>query len=118
MTTAVRMTAPEISICQNGETLMTGNALTTTPRNSAPSSAPATLPMPPAIETPPIATIPFDPQMFGLAANNGQMIAEVAAGHRTTEIFLQIAQRLTGRGETKKPRGSFLAPFLEKLRSK
>jgi len=71
-----------------------------------------------AIETPPIATIPFDPQMFGLAANNGQMIAEVAAGHRTTEIFLQIAQRLTGRGETKKPRGSFLAPFLEKLRSK
>jgi pilus assembly protein CpaE len=71
-----------------------------------------------AIETPPIATIPFDPQMFGLAANNGQMIAEVAAGHRTTEIFLQIAQRLTGRGETKKPRGSFLSPILEKLRSK
>lgn len=71
-----------------------------------------------AIETPPIATIPFDPQMFGSAANNGQMIAEIAAGHRTTEMFLQIAQRLTGRGETKKPRGSFLSPFLEKLRSK
>lgn len=71
-----------------------------------------------AIETSPIASIPFDPQMFGLAANNGQMIAEIAKGHRTTEIFLQIAQRLTGRGETKKPRGSFLSPFLEKLRSK
>ena len=71
-----------------------------------------------AIETAPIASIPFDPQMFGLAANNGQMIAEIASGHRTTEIFLQIAQRLTGRGETKKPRGSFLSPFLEKLRSK
>ncbi|QUS41455.1 CtpF protein [Tardiphaga alba] len=71
-----------------------------------------------AIETPPIATIPFDPQMFGAAANNGQMIAEVSPGHRTTDIFLQIAQRLTGRGETKKPKGSFLAPFLEKLRSK
>jgi pilus assembly protein CpaE len=71
-----------------------------------------------AIETPPIVTIPFDPQMFGSAANNGQMIAEIAAGHRTTELFLQIAQRLTGRGETKKPRGSFLGPFLEKLRSK
>jgi len=54
MTTAVRMTAPEISICQNGETLITGNALTTTPRNSAPSSAPATVPMPPAIDTPPM----------------------------------------------------------------
>lgn len=71
-----------------------------------------------AIESQPIATIPFDPQMFGLAANNGQMIAEIAANHRTTEMFLQIAQRLTGRGETKKPRGSFLAPLLEKLRSK
>ncbi len=71
-----------------------------------------------AIETPPIATIPFEPQIFGAAANNGQMIAEVSANHRTTEMFLQIAQRLTGRGETKKPRGSFLAPLLEKLRSK
>ncbi|WP_441276506.1 AAA family ATPase [Tardiphaga sp. 172_B4_N1_3] len=71
-----------------------------------------------AIETPPIVTIPFDPQMFGSAANNGQMIAEIAAGHRTTELFLQIAQRLTGRGEAKKPRGSFLGPFLEKLRSR
>jgi pilus assembly protein CpaE len=71
-----------------------------------------------AIECDPIATIPFDPQMFGLAANNGQMIAEVAAGHRTTEIFLQIAQRLTGRGETKKPRSSFLSPLLEKLRAR
>src|ERR1700755_637903 len=68
-----------------------------------------------AIESPPIASIPFDPQMFGSAANNGQMIAEINATHRTTEIFLQIAQRLTGRGETKKPRGaSFLAPLIEK----
>src|SRR5580698_7031497 len=71
-----------------------------------------------AIESQPIAAIPFDPQMFGSAANNGQMIAEVSAGHRTTEMFLQIAQRLTGRGETKKPRGSFLSPLIEKLRAK
>src|SRR2546430_7863312 len=71
-----------------------------------------------AIESHPIATIPFDPQMFGSAANNGQMIAEVAAGHRTTEMFLQMAQRLTGRGETKKSRGSLLSPLLDKLRKK
>lgn len=71
-----------------------------------------------AIESHPIATIPFEPQMFGAAANNGQMIAEVAANHRITEMFLQIAQRLTGRGETKKPRGSFLSPFIQKLRAK
>jgi pilus assembly protein CpaE len=71
-----------------------------------------------AIESQPIASIPFDPQMFGSAANNGQMIAEISAGHRTTEMFLQIAQRLTGRSETKKPRGTFLSPLIEKLRGK
>ncbi|MGY3620594.1 AAA family ATPase [Bradyrhizobium sp. USDA 10063] len=71
-----------------------------------------------AIEAEPIAAIPFDPQIFGSAANNGQMIAEISANHRTIEMFLQIAQRLTGRGETKKPKGSFLSPLLEKLRAK
>ena len=71
-----------------------------------------------AIENQPIVTIPYDPQMFGSAANNGQMIAEVAANHRTTEMFLQVAQRLTGRSETKKPKGSLLSPLIDKLRGK
>lgn len=71
-----------------------------------------------AIETPPIVSIPFEPQIFGAAANNGQMIAEISANHRVTELFLQTAQRLTGRAETKKPRGSLLSPLLEKLRAK
>jgi pilus assembly protein CpaE len=71
-----------------------------------------------AIESQPIVAIPFDPQMFGLAANNGQMIAEISANHRTTGMFLQIAQRLTGRGETKKPRASLLSSLIEKLRAK
>jgi pilus assembly protein CpaE len=71
-----------------------------------------------AIESQPIVTIPFDPQMFGSAANNGQMIAEISATHRTTEMFLQIAQRLTGRSETKKPKGSLLLPLIEMLRGK
>ena len=71
-----------------------------------------------AIESHPIVSVPFDPQMFGAAANNGQMIAEISAAHRTTEMFLQIAQRLTGRSETKKPRGSILAPLFGKLRGK
>jgi pilus assembly protein CpaE len=69
-----------------------------------------------AIESKPIASIPFDPQMFGAAANNGQMIAEISANHRTTEMFLQMAQRLTGRSETKKPKGSLLSPLLDKLK--
>ena len=56
--------------------------------------------------------------MFGTAANNGQMIAEISASHRTTEMFLQIARRLTGRGETKKPSGSLLSPIIRKLRAR
>ena len=36
-----------------------------------------------ALESEPAAVIGFEPQLFGTAANNGQMIAEVAAGHKT-----------------------------------
>jgi pilus assembly protein CpaE len=68
-----------------------------------------------AIESPPIAAIRFDPRMFGEAANTGQMIAEISANHRTTEVFLQMAQRMAGRGETKKPRGSFLSGIVKKV---
>jgi len=69
------------------------------------------------IESQPIATIPFDSKTFGNAANNGQMIAEVSAGHRAAKTFLQIARRLTGRPEPKKTRGAFLQPIIRKLRA-
>ena len=52
--------------------------------------------------------IPFEPQLFGTAANNGQMIAEVSAGHKTAEMFRQLAQVLTGRAEGKASRGGLL----------
>jgi pilus assembly protein CpaE len=68
-----------------------------------------------ALDDPPVAIIPFEPQVFGAAANNGQMIAEVAAGHRTTETFRQLAQLLSGRSEAKKAKGGFLTPLLGKL---
>ena len=70
------------------------------------------------IESQPIAAIPFNPRLFGTAANNGQMIAEISAGHRTTRMFQDIARLLTGRGEVKKPRGSFLSPIIRKLRAR
>ena len=40
-----------------------------------------------ALEADPAAVIAFEPQMFGTAANNGQMIAEISANHRTAESF-------------------------------
>ena len=67
-----------------------------------------------ALEDEPVATIPFEPQLFGAAANNGQMIAEISAGHRTTETFRQLAQLLTGRAETKKPRSGLLDKLLRR----
>jgi len=68
-----------------------------------------------ALDDEPVAAIPFEPQLFGAAANNGQMIAEISAGHRTTELLRQLAQKLTGRAEPKKQRSSLLSPLLEKL---
>lgn len=63
-----------------------------------------------------LSTIPFDAQLFGTAANNGQMIAEVQAGSKATEAFTQIASALTGRGEAKRGRRSLLEPFVAKLK--
>lgn len=71
-----------------------------------------------AIESRPIAAIPFDSKMFGTASNNGQMIAEISASHRTTLLFQEIAQQLAGRGEMKRQRRSFLSPLLERLQGR
>jgi pilus assembly protein CpaE len=68
-----------------------------------------------AIEDEAMAVIPFEPQMFGTAANNGQMISEIAAGHRVSETFRSLAQVLTGRGEAKRQRSGILPPILSKL---
>ena len=68
-----------------------------------------------ALDDDPVAAIPFDPQLFGSAANNGQMIAEIAASHRTAEMLRQLAQKLTGRAEAKKQRSSLLSPLFAKL---
>ena len=70
-----------------------------------------------AIESAPVAAIPFDSKVFGTAANNGQMIVELSKNHRASHIFQQISRQLTGRLEPKKPR-SLLSPVLDKLRGK
>jgi pilus assembly protein CpaE len=61
------------------------------------------------------AIIPFEPQVFGTAANNGQMIAELSSSHRVAEIFRQLAQGLSGRMESKKAKSGLLSPLLGKL---
>jgi pilus assembly protein CpaE len=71
-----------------------------------------------ALEDQPSAVIQFDPQVFGTAANNGQMVAEVSANHRAAEAFRQLAQLLTGRSEMKRPKGGLFTPLLGKLMKK
>jgi pilus assembly protein CpaE len=68
-----------------------------------------------ALEAEPMAIIPFEPQLFGAAANNGQMIAEISANHKTAEMFRALARNLTGRAEPTKKGSGFLSPLLEKL---
>jgi pilus assembly protein CpaE len=71
-----------------------------------------------ALEDEPVAAIPFEPQLFGAAANNGQMIAEISPNHRTADLLRQLAQKLTGRPEPKKKSSSLLSPLFEKLRQR
>lgn len=67
-----------------------------------------------ALEDQPLTVIPFEPQLFGTAANNGQMIAEVSANHKTADLFRQMAQVLTGRAEAKRGRQSLLGKLLKR----
>jgi pilus assembly protein CpaE len=71
-----------------------------------------------ALETQPVVVIPFEPQIFGTAANNGQMIAETNATSKPAELFLALAQSVTGRTEVRRPKKSLLNPIFEKLQRK
>jgi pilus assembly protein CpaE len=69
-----------------------------------------------AIELEPKAIIDFDAQLFGTAANNGQMIEEVSDKAKAAEQFRNLANLLTDRSEQKSERSSILAPILGRLR--
>ena len=44
-----------------------------------------------------LGTIPFDAALFGTAANNGQMIAEVSANNKINDIYRSVGLHVTGR---------------------
>jgi len=69
-----------------------------------------------ALGAEPVASIPFDPQLFGMAANNGQMIGEVAAQSKTALALDALGASLTGRKpvETKKASITDKIPFLKR----
>lgn len=49
-----------------------------------------------AVGLDPVAAIPFEPKLYGTAANNGQMIADIAA--RSAAPFATISEALLGSG--------------------
>jgi pilus assembly protein CpaE len=67
------------------------------------------------VEIEPAAIIPYDAKLFGAAANNGQMIAEIEANGKTAEIFADLARGVTGKVELKKTKRGLLDPLMSAL---
>ena len=64
------------------------------------------------------AVIPFEPKLFGTAANNGQMIVEVEATSKIAETFADLGRIVIGRSEIRRSTRNILKPFMTKLARK
>jgi pilus assembly protein CpaE len=71
-----------------------------------------------AIETEPVAMLPFEPKLFGTAANNGQMLAEVEPGSKIVESFENLGRALMGKQAIRKSKKTLLGPLLDRLARK
>lgn len=65
-----------------------------------------------ALGAAPILVLPFEPALFGKAANNGQMVAEIDAKSKAAEGFAHLAAVLTGRSSSEPKRSKSLFKFL------
>lgn len=57
----------------------------------------------------PVVVLPFEPHVFGTAANNGQSVVELAPTSRATQAFDALVAHLTGRAAIEKPPAGMLA---------
>ncbi len=69
-----------------------------------------------ALNLKPLAVIPFEAQLFGTAANNGQMIAETDPKSPVADMFDLVARTVTGRAEVRRQKKSAFAPLMARLR--
>ncbi|MBE7183159.1 MAG: AAA family ATPase [Methylobacterium mesophilicum] len=65
-----------------------------------------------------LAVIPFEPQLFGNAANNGRMLGEMDAKSPIVATVSQMAHVLTGRVEVKARKGTGIAKLMDRLKKK
>jgi len=71
-----------------------------------------------ALQIEAVAVIPFEPHLFGTAANNGQMIAEADPKSAIGDAFDRIAQVVTGRADMRRPRRPGFGAVLTRLRGR
>lgn len=64
----------------------------------------------------PMAVIPFEPQLFGNASNNGRMLGEMDAQSPIVATVNQMAHVLTGRAEVKSLKPSGLKGLMGRLK--
>jgi len=64
----------------------------------------------------PLAVIPFEPQLFGTAANNGRMLGETDRNHPVVQTINDLAHVLAGRREITRKKKSGLAALLGRLK--
>lgn len=63
----------------------------------------------------PSAIVPHDPQSFGLAQGNGQMIFDVAPKSKSAEVLFGLAETVAGTHKTVKPGRFDLSSMMQKL---
>jgi pilus assembly protein CpaE len=66
----------------------------------------------------PMSVIPFEPQLFGNASNNGRMLGEMDAQNAIVQTIGEIAHVLTGRSEIKAKKKPGLGNLLGRLKLK
>lgn len=124
----VLVAAPDLANLRNAKTLLD------TLRHARPNDRPPKLvlncvgvPRRPEIAVPefaktmelqPTAVIPFEPKLFGTAANNGQMLAEIEPNSKVVEIFDNLARSVMGRMELRRSRKGLFSPLLDRIARK
>ncbi|MCC6735496.1 MAG: AAA family ATPase [Bauldia sp.] len=71
-----------------------------------------------ALGVEPLAVIPFDAALFGTAANNGQVVAEVDGKSAAAAAFDKIARAVSGRSDVRRVRRQGLGSVLARLRGR
>ena len=67
-----------------------------------------------AADAPVTCSIPFDPKSFGAAANNGQMLSEIADAGRVNEVISGLTRSLAGKAEPKvAKKQTLLSPIID-----